>query len=491
MPTREGRLLRIDVTRTRWLWLGSASYLAVLLVTWVRGARLDFDRARMLQFIGLEELAAASWRDLLDIHSQPPGFNALLKFTDQFGGTSDAVLLGVLVVCTTFGVWMTADITYRLTRSVCWGITAGVLAGITPGTVFYSMWAFYTIPTAFLLTASIWGMVRSARTGSLAPATVAVGSIAAAAFMRSSVVWILALIWIVLNFPTLRRAFARSAIPHRWISGLLMGISLAGLLSVQAHAAAKFESPTLSTWGFENAAKALQTTMSDDEINEIASSDLCLAQVLDTGVFRPIDEYPKCARGSITTEELTGPLLTQLYWSNGAANMNHIDRLALSDQWAKFVTLAVAENPLRVLRIPFPSLVNQERGTIVRFLWPSSWYWIIEGNVAAGGMLTTVWVLAFAWVPGAMIVLLLLGLVRARHLWPDDAQGVRLFRIVGYSVLALVLMYLFLETGENERFRVEIDWLLIALGVTVLGNLLKRQSRERSSIASTFPRPRV
>jgi len=469
----------------KWLWSGSFLYLLLFGLAWLSGARLDFDRPRILQFIGSEELQQASWSELLNIHSQPLGFNAVLKFTDQFGVNSEVILVIGLVTMAFLGVWMTADIACRLTGSTRWGVVAGLLAGALPGTTYYSLWVFYTLPVAFLLTATVWGMVRAARTGSIAALTLSIMAIVLAALFRSSIVWLFVIAWIALNIPTIRRVLRNATVPRRLIALVIAGLALLGLGSLQANAFSSFGSITLSSWGAENSAKALQTTMSDGEIQELVGDDTCLSQVLETGVFRPIDEYPPCSRETDDSVSGASPLLTQYFWANGAANMNHRERLALSEQWLTFSARAIADDPTRVLRIPLPSLENEERGTVIRFLWPASWYWLIDGNVNKGGIAATVWIVAFAWVPIAMLLLILIGLVRARHLWSSDAVGRRLFRVATTPVLVLTVLYLFLETGENERFRVEMDWLLVALGISVLGRLWWSRTQASGDLGAT------
>lgn len=438
------------------------------LLLYATGARVDFTRERMLQFVGPQELASSGWSDLLLLHSQPPGFNALLKITDQFGNQSNSVLLAIFAAMTVLGLWMTADLVLQLTGSVWWASGAGILAALVPGTTFYSFWVFYTTPTAFLLMATVWGIVRSARTGSIWTLTVSVVALVLAALTRSSLIWVLVAAWLLLNLKTIA-ASLRAARP--WASGVAVAVMLGSLVllaGIQINAAVTYGSGTLSSWGFENASKALLTTMNADDVQGIVAKDECLAAVLEVGVFRPISEYPECSRANSPNGLPASMLLDAELWQNGAANMNHVDRLSLSTYWRDFAISAAAEDPTRIARIPFPSLANQERGTIIRFLWPSSWYWLIDQNVGRGGTLTSAWVVAFAWVPLAMLALMVVGLLRARVLWANDGQGRRLFGISSSAVLTLTLLYLFLETGENERFRVEIDWLLIALGVSVV-----------------------
>ena len=462
------------------LWLGPAVYLSIWVLLLTTGARLDFSRATMLQFVGPEELRGSSWSELLLIHAQPPGFNALLKLTDQFGSNSTFALTVIFAACTVAGLWMTGDIVLQLTSRIRWASAAGVLAAIVPGTAFYSLWVFYTTPTAFLLTATVWAMIRGSRTHSVWLMAISTASLTLAALTRSSIVWPLIPVWILANRKAVLAAFRVSSRRNSTIAGTLMVLSVVGLGIVQGHAFATFGSPTLSSWGFENSSKALLTTMNEQEIASVVGDDECLGEVLATGAFRPIVEYPNCARSGGTDNAPDSVLLDAEFWQNGAANMNHRDRLTLSESWREFTVSAVADDPTRIIRIPFPSLANQERGTVVRFLWPSAWYWLIEQNVSRGGVVSTLWIAAFSWVPIFMIGLVVVGLVRSRTLWGSESIGRSSFRISSVAVLALTVLYLFLETGENERFRVEIDWLLVALGVSVLA-MMRRRWGSRSS----------
>ena len=465
-----------------WLWSGSALFLVLVGITWVTGARVDFDRGRMLQFIGGEELASTPWNELILIHAQPPGFNALLKMADQFGPHNTTVLLALFITLASLGVWMTADVTYQLTGKMTWGIGAGLLAGALPGSTYYTLWVFYTLPVAFLLTSTVWGMVRASQSKSVSALSISVVSIVAAALTRSSVVWVLVGAWLLFNIPTIRQVLRRNSQAKKLAFLSISVVSLGALASLQVNAFASFGSVTLSSWGFENSAKALQTTMTDGEIQSVVENDPCLQLVAEVGVFRPIDEYPLCSRDLDSKTYSDSPLLTKYYWSNGAANMNHVERLELSNQWFLFTSKAIKDDPSRVLRIPFPNLETQERGTMVRFLWPSSWYWLIDKNVSTGGLLASLWILAFAWVPAVMSALILYGLLTSRRLWRFNGSTRQVFRSSATAVVVMTTIYLLLETGENERFRVEIDWLLIALGLSVLGRIWQVKNSQETVV---------
>jgi len=182
-------------------------------------------------------------------------------------------------------------------------------------------------------------------------------------------------------------------------------------------------------------------------------------------VFEGIDAYPACAlRDSERASAPRNALLENPVWANGYPNMNTLDRLALSEEWRTFVVQAVEDNPLAVARIPFPNFQTQERGTIVRFLWPSSWYWLIDANVSTGGFLASTWIVLFSAVPAIGILGIAVGLFTSRRAWDRGDPRRVAFAVSSVLVFGISIAYLFLETGENERFRAEIDWLIIALG---------------------------
>lgn len=443
---------------------------AVFLIVWsvalLSGLRLDFARDRMMQFVGAEELASVSYAEAWrSIHMQPPGFNMILKYTDSVGAGAEVVWLALLLAATLVALWMVGDLVWTLTGDLRWSLASGLLAAVIPGTLYYSLWVFYTQLAAVLLTTMVWGLAVGLVRRSGWALTIAAVSALPLFLLRSTYVWILVIIWILVVLALGWRQLGSSGRAARLS---LLVTSVGGVLvviGVQALSWTTFGSITQSSWGYENAAKAVMTQLSVESRVAAAHGDPCLEQVLAVGVFEPIGAYPECARGAETRDHLpTNALLEENTWQNGYPNLNTTDRLALAEQWREFSVNAVADNPWAVLRIPFPNFETQERGTIARFLWPSSWYWLIESNVAAGGLLATVWIVAFSWVPAAGLLGILLGLFTARRRW-NRGDARRFAYVVGsILVLGISVAYLFLETGENERFRVEIDWLIIALG---------------------------
>ena len=443
---------------------------AVFLLVWVAGLasglRLDFARDRMMQFIGAEELAGVSYLEAWQsLHMQPPGFTMLLKFSDGLGASGNWFWLVLLLLATIAGLWMVGDIVWTLTGNLRWAVGAGLLAALLPGTLYYALWVFYTTLTAFLLTLMVWGMVRGLVRRSLIGWILAALSVIPLFLLRSTYVWPVLVVWLLTVVILVWRRGQGLVVSAKWIVTAASLLAVVCIAVVQSATWVAYGVMTQSSWGYENAAKAVMTQLTEQEQTLVARGDACLEQVLAAGVFEPIDAYPTCAReGAVLDRAHGSALLEAEYWASGYPNMNTLDRLALSDQWRTWVTQAVIDNPAAVARIPFPNLETQERGTIVRFLWPSSWYWLLDANVAKGGMLASGWILLFSWVPVVGLGGILLGLWGSRTFWPVRDPRRIAFRIGSSVVLVVTIAYLFLETGENERFRVEIDWLIIALG---------------------------
>jgi hypothetical protein len=117
-------------------------------------------------------------------------------------------------------------------------------------------------------------------------------------------------------------------------------------------------------------------------------------------------------------------------------------------------------------------------------LWPSSWYWLIESNVNVGGVAATAWIVVFSWVPAVGLLGMVAGLVVIRRVWTRGDGRRTGFVVSAVSVLGVSLAYLYLETGENERFRAEIDFLLIALGAVGWWIVAQARRTRQSRLAS-------
>jgi hypothetical protein len=475
----------VSTPRSRALLVGPAIFLAIWSLALVTGLRVDYARDRMMQFVGVEELASVSfieaWRS---IHMQPPGFNMLLKAVDSTGDAAAAVWLTLLLIITLATLWMVGDIVLHLTRSMRWAMWAGVVAAVVPGTLYYSLWVFYTQISAFLLTVMVWGLVVGMTRARVLPFAASVAAAAALFTVRSTYVWVVVVAWLVMVVWLAWRRTPGLTAGHKRMVLAVASVGGAAVVVIQVAALVTFGSWSQSSWAFENAAKAVMTQVPEAGRVEATRGDSCLREVLDVGVFEPIDAYPSCARQSnIALPESS--LLDSSSWVSGYPNMNQQDRLALAQQWRTLAINMASDNPIAVLRIPFPNWETQERGTLFRFMWPSSWYWLIESNVNAGGLAATTWIVVFSGIPAIALLGIVVSLFVVRRVWSRTDVRQTAFVVSCVTVLGISGAYLYLETGENERFRAEIDFLLISLGAVgwwlVTQRRAKRQGRADAS----------
>lgn len=448
----------------RVLVIGPTVFLALYIFGILTGLRLDFKRDLMIQFIGRQELASANWGDLLWIHSQPPGFNALLKITDSFSDGGVLALRFILLACTLLGILMAADLAWQLSNSRGATLFVGLLCAIVPGTLYYTLWVFYTIPVAMLWTAAIWGAVLGSLRRKLPPLALSAVAMVLLFLLRGTFAWPVVALWFIVLAIVARKCWTQSPLTTQ-VACTSLFIAIVGVvLAVQVSAYERFGSLSLSSWSYENAAKALMTQMPEPTRQRVAGEDRCLRDLVTTGVFRPVSEYPSCALTPLTSREGLPALITHESWQNGTTNLNNEKRVALSGYWKEYVIDSMRSNPLALVRIPFPNFEVKERGTLYRFLAPNSWYWVIEENVVKGGKFASLWIIAFSWVPLVMIGGVILGLIGMRRRWYDEKARVSAYTIAATATLALCVAYLYLETGENDRFRMETDWILISLG---------------------------
>lgn len=430
----------------------------------VVGLRLDFVRDKTVQFVGKEELASVTYSELWrSLHVQPPGFNTVLKFADSLPDGGSLFWLLALFAGTCLALWMVGDIALQLTGDPRFSVVVGLLAAIVPGTLYFSLWVFYTQVSAILIVVLAWGFVAGLMHRSVLPLALSCLAAVSLFLIRSTYMWVVVCSWLIVVGVLAWRRLPRGG-GRLVILGVVLVCSV-GVLFVQGQSFARFGTLGQSSWAYEHSVKALFTQMTTEDRIAAARGDECLEEMVQVGVFKPITDYPVCAlRSGSVKEILDNPILTSVTWINGSPNQNYFERLHLTDEWRAISMNALSGDPLAALSIPLPNFTTQERGTMLRFLWPSAWYWIIDSNVAKGGWLSSAWIVVFSWVPLAAIAGLFLGMLRIRTLGTRKDPRRVIFLTLATALLGISVAYLYLETGENERFRAEIDWLLIAVG---------------------------
>jgi hypothetical protein len=223
-----------------------------------------------------------------------------------------------------------------------------------------------------------------------------------------------------------------------------------------------------SSWASENFAKMLVYSISAQEVQSMSKESPCYKELLAVGVFQDVRKYPICTSRS-GTSYLNPPknvILDDYVLNNGMLNYNHKSRLALESQWRDFNYDLVSLNPKILLRGLFPSFTQERRGSLVQYLWPNIDYKFIEPNTTKLGLFGLSWLILLSPLPiiNFSVILLFVYLIIRKDIvrnYVSSGLAFALSMIIFFSVA-----YVFLEIGENQRYRTEIDPILIACSIT-------------------------
>jgi hypothetical protein len=225
-----------------------------------------------------------------------------------------------------------------------------------------------------------------------------------------------------------------------------------------------------SSWASENFAKMLVYSISSQETQSMSEKSPCYKELLEVGVFQDVRKYPICTARS-DKNHLNPPrnvILDSYVLSNGMLNYNHKNRLVLESQWRDFNYDLVSLNPKILFRGLFPSFAQERRGSLVQYLWPNTDYKFIEPNTTKLGLFGIAWLILLGPLPLLNISLMLLFgylIIRKNVVRSYVSSGfIFALSITVYFSLA----YILLEIGENQRYRTEIDPILVASSITSL-----------------------
>ena len=470
-----GIRLKINATPRRNLFLiPPFLFLIIQSLLLTIGLRFLYWREGPWQFIPSSELHAGPLLNVFFFHGQPPLFNALLYIFDNFGTFAPIAWHILFISGTCLQIWMISQLIWYWTRDKSLSLLGASTYALLPGTHLYSMWLFYTQPVAILLTITVWSLVSGYEKGKIRYFLLSNIGILILFLWRSSIVWPIALLWLfaISVIVTKRRHQATRKALAIFFVVTLFSTSTIGIFTVKNQVI--FGVQTQSSWVYENFAKVILYSVSKEELTIASRGNSCFEELIKVGTFQDIKDYPTCVSES-SSDKLSLPhveALDKAVWTNGNLNYNYKVRLLLGEQWKKFTVKIIELNPKIIFRVLSPSFSDQRRGSVVQFLWPSTDYKFISENMEKLGDFGKVWMFTFAWIPLASLILImysiLIAIVRKSH-------RPRFFRsyIASLSLVAyLSFTYIFFEIGENQRYRAELDPLLISLAAIGLHQAL-------------------
>lgn len=454
--------------RLVWPFLpGAVLVLAIYAVTVARGGRFLFEeRFLVMQALDPRSLGNDPVPSLLSLHTQPPLMNALYALTDSAPERLGWLMLAAALLTTLLVV----DTVRASGRADRWAAAAGALYALLPATVLYALFPYSTTVTALFAMVTVWGVARIRTWHGVGVALSAAG-MGGLFLTRASFTWWVALGWLVAlavlavrgRGPAVARALAIATL-------VLVG---AGVVAVQAHYWAAFRVPTLSSWSGENLSNALiEVGLSDQAKASLSSQDPCFAQLIAAGAWAPTDVYGPCLNPADEVKAGTPVLeLTERPAPSMGINYNAGARLRLSDDWARFARAAIVTEPTALVRV---AVGNAElEGSLARFLGRSDVYFetldIQKTSTPWLWNLLGLWSAAFpvlAWL--VVVAAALRGLLqRSTRGWLPREFWFAVVLLLVHAVPSVVGDY-----GENQRFRAELDPVLVVAMVLGLGALV-------------------
>jgi hypothetical protein len=399
-------------------------------------------------------------------HSQPPGFNLFLLLIDQFGSNSEKIFHLLYILFTCLCIWMLSDTVNHWIGNKKIATSAGIVYAILPGTHLYTMWGFNTQLVAMLTMLSVWSFTLGKSLRNNYYFALCGLSILMIFLVRATFIWFVAVFYLGIVLLSIGKSRNKHRLRFLFINSTFVLI----ILFLTAKNILLFGISSQSSWASENFAKMLVYSISAQEVQSMSKESPCYKELLAVGVFQDVRKYPICTSRS-GTSYINPPknvILDSYVLNNGMLNYNHKNRLVLESQWRDFNYDLVSLNPKILLRGLFPSFTQERRGSLVQYLWPNIDYKFIEPNTTKLGLFGLSWLILLSPLPfiNISVILLFTYLIMRKSIVRNYVSGGLVFAL--FMVMFFSVAYIFVEIGENQRYRTEIDPILVACSITSL-----------------------
>lgn len=275
------------------------------------------------------------WRSLWYLHAQPPGFNAFVGFMLQVPVSHVWVFrtaylgMGIALACTMFALMLELSVPRRL------ALLATMAFVVSPITVLYEDWLYYSYPVALMLCVAALCFARFVRTNRIAYAVGFGGTLSLLALTRASyhLVAVLgagAFVVFLCPRPLRKRALVAVVLPLALVGGLYVKNTI------------QFGAPTSSTWFGMNLAHMVFSHDPPELRADIAANRVSRDALIVP--FVPLSRYKN------VTLPHTGVPALDLVDDAGHANFNNQAYIGISNQDLKDVLRFVARHPNVYLR---------------------------------------------------------------------------------------------------------------------------------------------
>jgi hypothetical protein len=436
--------------------------LSRLLARTVFGLRFDGDTLGYWQVLDPALLRGDLLRSLLYLHGQPPLFNLFLGIVLKCApeGQAPAVFEAVFLVLGYCGIVGIYCLLVELGAPRGAALAAALVqATLSTTWLVYESWLFYTLPTAVLVTwAGVW-LARAAR-GRAGAAVAFAAAVSALSWIRATYqpAWALASLAILL-------VAVRHAAPQvrRWAWRASL-VALALTLVLPAKNALVVGSFTSSTWLGMSLAR-----MTTERLDEATREEWIRTGQLDPVArvrgFSPLAAYAAELQAPPPGTP-THPALVSPTKADGSPNFNHAAYLGIGRAYQRAALVVLRRRPALYL--------DRVRRALVTWLRPPTDYIFVVPQREAVRAWDSLHCRLLLWssqdrrragptlvlLPAAVLFLVAL-------LWRPAADRRRLLVLVAFPVLTVgwnLVVGNLAEVEENNRFRVEVEGLMVVLG---------------------------
>ncbi len=427
------------------------------------GFGLHFDSAILgyWHVLDLPLLRGDLLRSLLYLHAQPPLFNLALGIVLKGApeALAPAVFEAAFLALGYLGILGMYALLLELGAPRGAALAAALLQTLSTTWLVYESWLFYTLPTAVLITwAAVW-LARAARGRSGAAAAFA-AAVAALSWIRATYqpVWVVAALALLLfavrdTAPRVRKSAWRSAL-----------VALVLALALPTKNYLLVGSFTSSTWLGMSLAR-MTTERLDEATREewIGTGDL--DPVAGVRGFSPLSDYPVELR--VPPPGIPAhPALVAPTKSDGSPNLNHAAYVRIGRAYQRSALVVLRKRPGVYL--------DRVRRALLTWLRPPTDYILVVPQREALRAWDRLHSRLLLWSAqdrrraGPTLVLLpAAALFLTALLWRPPAQRRKLLLLVSFPVLTIawnLLVGSLAEVEENNRFRVEVEGLMVVLG---------------------------
>lgn len=428
------------------------------------------------QLLPLNLLRHDLGRSIWNLHSQPPLYNlfcgALLHLPAGWQRPLAASVYLGLGLSLAFLTFLLLE-ELGLGRRAAFVVTLIVIAD--PATVLYENWLSWSYPTAVMLTAGMYFMLRWAKAGSSTWAGGSMACFAAVVLLDATFQWpwLLAMAGLTVSVrrPHWRKVLAAIALP----------IALAGGWCVKD--AVQFGSPATSSWLGMNLYQATLGLAHPGDLRELVRSGK-LDRTALVFAFKPVDAYASL----FPAQPHTGVAATDVRATpQGTPNYNNALYLEVSRDYLRDDLAYIRLRPSRyasavtvgteIWAVPADQYgwVNANYSRISPYgrlydtalmLQPEAGGWRAGENAEFHGTrppaATISWTAAVVTLVAVLLAPVVLVLRRRNRIWL--ACGAAMWSTVLYSFVITSLS----ETGENMRFRFELGTIPMVLAVATV-----------------------